>query len=137
MEKFHKYCLGVLLVIICTNVSSQFNVEITKNLQFRSICEFHEDEVLLDDLLVNEANKLSPFKRLSFREKASAIDLFGGNSFQKSIFNCVENAELYELRSCFLVHDNQLNNANVFDEFSYFKIKNSKVRNKDYLDKVA
>ena len=41
MEKFHKYCLSVLLVIICSNISAQNTNDLAGNDDYKTLCELY------------------------------------------------------------------------------------------------
>lgn len=140
MEKLHKYCLSVLLVIICSNISAQISNGNLETEDCRKLYELYH-QILNQDIEVGENLCLKgSFKsNSSIGQKQNAIDLIGkifpsknqnfpyknksGNGFSISekeaqiLKNFVENSKNKSLA-----------------QILYFKTKVSKVRNKDYLE---
>ncbi len=144
MEKFQKYCLGVLLVIICSNVTAQATI---CHVESESCEQLYE---LYSRILSQGGSKtLQEFgvKKKSDCQSANihgqkAGDLIGKMLFEKdhqhSHINTI-GAYLSEIE----VHKQLLQNfeknnkEHSFADILYFKSKVSKVRNKDYLEVIC
>ncbi len=140
MEKFQKYCLGVLLVIICSNVSAQASsTACFENEDCRQLYELYQ-QILNPDcstsqkLCVKEEQKV----HLAISRRQNASELIG-NIFcsEKQTHYYQDKAESGLFRK--QEHSQALKNfeknsqAYAFTDILYFKAKVSKIRNKDYL----
>jgi hypothetical protein len=143
MEKFHKYCLSVLLVIICSNISAQVSNGSIKSEDCKQLYDIynrilgHECEGLQEFCL-----KDAPIRNFAIGHKQNAIDLiekfFSGKQQNNSYKNKSE-ADFSEKEK----HNQLLKNfeknskESLFADILYFKTKVSKVRNKDYLSVIS
>ncbi|MFL9834207.1 hypothetical protein [Chryseobacterium terrae] len=142
MEKFHKYCLSVLLVIICSNISAQIS---SGNLQSEDCKQLYEiynqflnskDSHALEKIFLNEKSR----RKFAINDRQNAIDLLEnifskknqGYSYHKISIVFSEKEKHNQILINFLKESKE----NVFTEALYFKSKVSKIRNKDYLDWV-
>lgn len=139
MEKFHKYCLSVLLVIICSNISAQIS---NGNIESEDCKQLYE----LYNRILNhgcEASqeiclKESPRHNFAINQKQNAIDLIGkifsgkqqNNSYHNKTGTDFSEKEKHDQ---LLKNFEKISKENLFAEILYFKTKVSKVRNKDYL----
>lgn len=142
MEKLHKYCLSVLLVIICSNISAQVTNGTTESEDCKQLYELY-NQILNHDFEVSEkfcAEKQG--RNLTIHDKGTAADLIGkicsGKNCKYSYKNKSETVFSNIER-----HDQLLKNfvknskENLFAEILYFKTKVSKVRNKDDLELIG
>ncbi|RNA61171.1 hypothetical protein D1631_04085 [Chryseobacterium nematophagum] len=135
MEKFQKYCLGVLLVIIYNNVSTNHNV-------------FHESncynlvkiygQFLAEKHAENETNLFK--KKVTFHGVFSSKNK-AEDTLIKFFLRKKQNINPYKI-----IHFNTLASDMILENFEkrdveysifgrfYIKNKVSKIRNKDYLD---
>ena len=143
MEKFHKYCLSVLLVIICSNISAQISNETAESEDCKQLYELY-NRILnhgCEDLH-ETSTKENPVQNIKINQKHPAIDLIGKifSNKQKNNFHNDKTGRGFSEKE---KHDHLLKNfekngkENIFAEILYFKTKVSKVRNKDYLDVVS
>lgn len=140
MEKFHKYCLSVLLVIVCGNISGQITGESSKNGKCGALNEFYSH--FLNDGFETSSefclkNRLP--RNTAIRYKRNAIDLIGkffpanqqiSSDQKKSASNFAQRDRYHQLLKVF----ERQNKVNDFAENIYFKSEAAKIRNKDYLD---
>jgi len=143
MEKFQKYCLSVLLVIISTNISAQVSNGTFKNDNCKQLQEFYSRILNSADINALEKARVNVNSRrkfsISYRENADGLlGDFLFNTVQK--YTC----QNYENQLSVSTKHNQLlknfiksNNRNLQTGNLYFKNKVSKIRNKDYLDTVS
>ncbi|WP_042720235.1 hypothetical protein [Flavobacterium sp. B17] len=141
MEKLHKYCLSVLLVIICSNISAQATNGSFENnddcQQLYRLCSqiLNQNREVSGSFCVNRRS----IRNFAIGYKEKAVDLIGRglpdqnqNSFFKSTFGTdFGNSQKHQL---FLYNYEKSSKDNLFAGILYFKTKVSKVRNKDYLD---
>lgn len=141
MEKFQKYCLSVLLVIICGNISAQIiNGSIEPN-EYKKLCEIYTQ--LLNsqyseaayDTCVTEKTKFYH----SIHHKQNVIGVIGktvsAREYGKNDNNDNNAVFCFEGERHSLVLENfESNYKNAATGTLYFKTKVSKIRNKDYLD---
>lgn len=133
MEKFQKYCLSVLLVIICSNISAQVNSNSPEKEYCEELCEFYTNFLYF---------QISEIHYSEIHHRRDAGDIIGKTFFEKqsgkfhnSKFGNIgfygekdaENLENFE----------KTIKENSFAGTVYFKSKVSKIRNKDYLDLVS
>jgi len=140
MEKLHKYCLSVLLVIVCSNISAHNNNESIKNIDCKQFYKIYS-QFLNNE---SEASKEFCLKEKSTRDftinhKQSAVDLFGNSISQKQQQNSHHNNSgddfsVKEKHYKILKNFEKQSKQNDFAENIYFKSKVAKIRNKDYLD---
>lgn len=139
MEKFHKYCLSVLLVIVCSNISAHPNNESTKKIDCKQFYEIYSQFLKYE----SEASKEFCLKEKSTRSfainhKQKAVDIIGNfilgkqqNSFyNKQLANFFEEDRYYKILKNFEKQSQEKD----FAENIYFKSKVAKIRNKDDLD---
>ncbi|OBW41356.1 hypothetical protein AB670_02333 [Chryseobacterium sp. MOF25P] len=143
MEKFHKYCLSVLLVIICSNISAQISNGTIRSEDCKQLYEIYnqflnsKDSNALKNIFLNEKSR----RKLSISGKHNAGDILGdifikksqNYSYPKIVIAFSEKEKHCQILINFLKESKE----NVFAEVLYFKSKVSKIRNKDYLDLVA
>ncbi|NMR34981.1 hypothetical protein HIO71_12375 [Chryseobacterium aquaticum] len=111
MDKFQKYCLSVILVIIYSNVSANTSISVTLT-DCKQLCE------LYNTLFFENVDGVS--------EKKTGVNvdykIFRSTYFELSKYDkALENFE-------------KQSKQNDFAENIYFKSKVAKIRNKDYLD---
>ncbi|MCY0969724.1 hypothetical protein [Chryseobacterium wangxinyae] len=135
MENFHKYCLSVLLVIVCSNVSAHSNNGCIKSLDYKHFYEIY------NEFLKNDCGKSLEF---CLREKS--IGNFTKTKAVEVSENCnvEQNNSLHNQKSIHFSKDDiyykilknfeKQSKQNDFAENIYFKSKVAKIRNKDYLD---
>ncbi|MEI7488207.1 MAG: hypothetical protein WCJ72_12500 [Chryseobacterium sp.] len=143
MEKFQKYCLSVLLVIICNNISAHVRNGTVESDDCKRLWEVyskflgtqHCDQSL--EFLAKK--KTTDYCALSKKQKA--VDAIGENIFRIQHHNFYNDFELnYSQKN---KHNKNLENFERqikdydFVENIYFTTKVSKVRNKDYLDLIS
>lgn len=140
MEKFQKYCLGVLLVIICSNASAQ--VSCAGGFENEDCGQLYKwyQQILNPEcstaqkLCVREDQKV----HLAISRKQNAADLIGNIFYSKTQARYHQDkaeAELFKSQKHSQVLQNFEKNseAYAFTDILYFKSKVSKIRNKDYL----
>lgn len=143
MEKFQKYCLSVLLVIICSNISAQISSGNLRSEDCKQLYEIYnqflnsKESHALEKIFLNEKSR----RKFAISDKQNAIDLLG-NIFSKKNKNYSHHktgiAFSEKERHCqILINFLKESKENIFAEVLYFKSKVSKIRNKDYLDLVA
>lgn len=143
MEKFHKYCLSVLLVIICSNISAQINNGNAESEDCKQLYELYHQILHQHDegaeKVYTEGNAGQYF---GISQKRNAIDLIGtifkvyeGKTFYKHTLQ----ADFSQKKKHALILKNfeRKNRELFFAKILYFKTKVSKVRNKDYLSKIG
>lgn len=143
MEKFQKYCLSVLLVIICSNISAQISSGNLRSEDCKQLSEIYnqflnsKESHALEKIFLNEKSR----RKFAINDKQNAIDLLG-NIFSKKNQNysyhktCITFSEK-EKHGQILINFLKESKENIFAEVIYFKSKGSKIRNKDYLDVVV
>lgn len=143
MEKFHKYCLSVLLVIICSNISAQINngnaeSEDCKQLYelYHQILNHHGEDP--SGVSVNERSG----QNFGIGQRQNAInllrDVFQGKEYRNFNKNKSEPGVLRkEKYSLLLENFEKQSKEQFFARILYFKTKVSKVRNKDYLSVIG
>ncbi|WP_426274723.1 hypothetical protein ACN9MN_10765 [Chryseobacterium sp. S-02] len=142
MEKFQKYCLSVLLVIICSNISAQISNGATE----ADDCGFYEiyNQFLNHECEISQGFCVKEKSKPNFaiHQKQNIIDIVGKSLFEKQQCRSYKNkteANFSEKEK----HDRLLNNfeksskEDLFAESLYFKAKVTKVRNKDYLNLIS
>ncbi|WP_027378777.1 hypothetical protein [Chryseobacterium daeguense] len=143
MEKFHKYCLSVLLVIICSNISAQITNGTAESDDCKQLYELYNR--ILNQTC--ESSQRFCFKEntkpnFAIQQKQNAIDLLGKipkGKKQDFLSKNKSGADFSEKEK----HDQLLKNfektgkENFFTNVLYFKTKVSKVRNKDYLSVIG
>jgi len=142
MEKFQKYCLSVLLVIICSNISAQ-----TNNGSIDSgDCRFYE---IYNQLLNHQCDVSQKFctkeksgQKFAIHYKQNVADAVGRLfiEHQQSHFykNRAEaNFSEKDKHNRLLKNFEKNGKENLFAEILYFKAKVTKVRNKDYLNLIS
>lgn len=142
MEKFQKYCLSVLLVIICSNISAQ-----TGNGSVESDdCRLYE---IYNQFLNHEceASQKSCIKEktghnFAIHQKQNAIDSIGRIFPEKGKHYSYKNKtegvfSEKEKHNLLLKNFENSRKENLLADISYFKTKVTKVRNKDYLNLIG
>ena len=142
MEKFQKYCLSVLLVIICSNISAQ----ITNGSAEADDCGFYE---IYSQFLNHECEisqkfciKEKPGQNFAIHYKQKISDAFGRffikNQQSQFYKNKAEaNFSEKEKHSKLLKNFEKSSKGNLFAETLYFKAKVTKIRNKDDLNLIG
>jgi len=143
MEKFQKYCLSVLLVIICSNISAQISSGNLRSEDCKQLYEIYnqflnsKESHALEKIFLNEKSR----RKFAISDKQNAVDLLGNIFFKKN-----QNYSHHKTGIAFsekekhcqiLINFLKVSKENVFAEVLYFKSKVSKIRNKDYLDLIA
>lgn len=143
MEKFQKYCLSVLLVMICSNISAQVSNGSVKSEDCKQLFEIYnrilgnECEISQEYCLKNEA-----IRNFAIGHKQNAIDLiekfFSGKQKDSSYKNKSEaDFSEKEKHNQLLKSFEKNSKENLFADILYFKTKVSKIRNKDYLNIIG
>lgn len=143
MEKFHKYCLSVLLVIICSNISAQVSNGTSESEDCKQLYELY-NQILNHDFEASQefcANE-KQVHHLAIHHKGNAADLIGKIFSGKKCYYSYKNKSGVgfsekEKHLQLLKNFEKASKENLFTEILYFKTKVSKVRNKDYLDIVG
>lgn len=143
MEKLHKYCLSVLLVIICSNISAQITNGTVESEDCKQLYELY-NQILNHD---GEASQKfcvreKPIHQVAIHHKENAIDLIGkifsgkerDNSYKNKSGTGFSSKDRY---SQLLKNFEKKSEDNLFSIILYFKTKVSKVRNKDYLSVIG
>lgn len=143
MEKLHKYCLSVLLVIICSNISAQVSNGTIRSEDCKQLYEIYnqflnsKDGKALEKIGLNKNSK----RKFAISDKKNAEDILGNSlhktkqnsSYQKAINGFSEKEKHHQDLINFLKNSKE----NSFAEILYFKSKVSKIRNKDYLEVIV
>ena len=143
MEKLHKYCLSVLLVIICTNISAQVSNGSVENADCQQLYRLYNKILQQDHEASNEFNvHKRSVRNFAISHKENAVDLIGRSypdQDQKFSFKNKYGADIAEKQKHQLLLYNFEKNSkeNFFTINLYFKTKVSKVRNKDYLSTIG
>lgn len=140
MEKFQKYCLGVLLVIICSNVPAQASsTGCFENEDCRQLYEWYQ-HILNPDCSISQKPCVKKEQKvyLAISRKQHAADLIGTvfcTKVQTHYYHDKAGAELFKKQkhSQALQDFEKSNKAYASNDILYFKAKVSKIRNKDYL----
>jgi len=143
MEKLHKYCLSVLLVIICTNISAHVSNGCVESTDCQQLYRLYS-KILQQD---HEASKefdvhTRSVRNFAISHKENAADLIGRSypdQDQKFSFKNKYGADIAEKQKHKLLLKNFEKNSKqvFFAKILYFKTKVSKVRNKDYLSAIG
>ncbi|SIP89806.1 hypothetical protein SAMN05880574_1026 [Chryseobacterium sp. RU37D] len=143
MEKFHKYCLSVLLVIICSNISAQISNESVDNEDCKQLYELYSRILNYDcstspEFCIKKDSKC----HLAIHSRQNAGDIIGKIFPGKPEFNLFKNKEgavfsQKQKHQQLLMNFEKNSEESVFAPILYFKTKVSKVRNKDYLDVIG
>ncbi|WP_415324501.1 hypothetical protein [Chryseobacterium sp. MMS23-Vi53] len=143
MEKFHKYCLSVLLVIICSNISAQISNGTVESEDCKQLYELY-NQILNHDCEVTRQLCVKENSRHNFaiNQKQNAIDLIGKIFPEKAKENPYHNKtganfSEKEKHSLLLKNFEKNRKDNLFAAILYFKSKVSKIRNKDYLELIG
>jgi glycine betaine/choline ABC-type transport system substrate-binding protein len=143
MDKFHKYCLSVLLVIICSNISAQINNGTLGSDDYKKLCEVYSKFLNSQDC--KESREFCVRKKTiqlnAIHQKQNAVDIaeiFSGNHHsdshkEKFGSNGFENGKYDKILENFEKNSKEYG----FAEMEYFKSKVSKIRNKDYLEATS
>jgi hypothetical protein len=143
MEKFQKYCLSVLLVIICSNISAQVSNGVIESEDCKQLYEIYNQFLNHDCEASSESCiKENQKPNLAIHQKQNAIDLIGkicSEKYQGNLYKNKIGAGFSEEKKHSLLLKNFEKNSkqNLFAEILYFKTKVSKVRNKDYLELIG
>ena len=139
MEKLHKYCLSVLLVIVCNNISAHTNNKSIQNVDCKQFYEIYSQFLAYECKTSQEfCLKEKSTHNLAVNKKQNAIDLIAKSIvesqqegyYDRKSFNFSE-----ENKHCKILKNFEKQNKQIdFVENNYFKNKVSKIRNKDYLD---
>ncbi|KQT22172.1 hypothetical protein ASG31_02180 [Chryseobacterium sp. Leaf404] len=137
MEKFQKYCLSVLLVIISSNISAQVSNGTIKSEDCTQLYEMYSQ--YLNSKACNALEKkvlnINAKRRLSINDKKNAADILGYKN-QHVLYPEFENRfSTQEKHHQVLI--NFFNKNKYFAEVLDLEIKVSKIRNKDYLDVIG
>lgn len=143
MEKLHKYCLSVLLVIICTNISAQINNGSLESDDCQQLYRLysqilHQDQEASYGFYIHKRS----VRNVAISHKENAVDLIGRNypdQDQKFSFKNKYGADIAEKQKhqLLLYNFEKSSKENLFAANLYFKTKVSKVRNKDYLGTIS
>lgn len=145
MEKFHKYCLSVLLVIICSNIPAQSTTCPTENNDYAQLCDVYKTILGIHCGEIGKEQygpeKTNGFITIHQREKASEsfnrifsiIRYKAGfqTDYPENILS--ENEQHDHILRNFENHSKHFGFAGII----YFKTKVSKIRNKDYLEDLS
>lgn len=142
MEKLHKYCLSVLLVIICSNISAQVSNGTIKSEDCKQLYEIYnqflnaKDGKALEKIVLNKNSK----RKFAISDKKNAEDILGNSLYKtkqsSSYHKAINGFSEKEKHHQDLINFLKDSKGNSFAEILYFKSKVSKIRNKDYLDTI-
>jgi len=143
MEKFQKYCLSVLLVIICSNISAQASNGSIKSEDCKKLYEIYS-QILGHECEISQEFCLKEKSICCFAisHKQNAVDLiekfFSGKQKESPNKNKFggDSSEKEKHRQLLKNFENSSKN-HLFIAILYFKTKVSKVRNKDYLSVIS
>lgn len=140
MEKLHKYCLSVLLVIVCSNISAHTNNESIRNIDCKQFQEIYSQFLNYEfevskEFCLNEKST----RNFAINNKLNAVDLIGNSILEKQQNNSYHkksgaNFSVKEKHHKILKNFEKQSKENDFAENIYFKSKVAKIRNKDDLD---
>ncbi|MBK1894934.1 hypothetical protein [Chryseobacterium paridis] len=142
MEKLHKYCLSVLLVIICSNISAQSNHCSVENEAYKRLHEVYSqffNSQDTKDCFLSERKKTTPCYAINHKQNAGDLIQISSQkqyNFTAHKYNSGGNLENRKYEQV-LVNFEKENKVYRFVEGTYFKSKVSKIRNKDYLDIIS
>lgn len=143
MEKLHKYCLSVLLVIICSNISAQITNGTVEGEDCKQLYELY-NQILNHDFEGSQqfCVKENPRHNFAINQKQNAIDLIGKIfSGKKCDYSCKNKSGVgfseKEKHNQLLKNYEKNSKESLFAVILYFKTKVSKVRNKDYLEVIG
>ncbi|RKS96736.1 hypothetical protein [Chryseobacterium defluvii] len=138
MEKFQKYCLSVLLVIICGNISAQIiNGSIGPN-EYKKLCEIYTQ--LLDCQNSENTQESCSAKKTKYyhtiHHKQNVIAVIGKSVSEKQFGKIYQDAGFCfgNEREDVVLENFESRNKKSSLGTLYFKTKVSKIRNKDYLN---
>lgn len=141
MEKFHQYCLTVLLVIICNNISAHSTANgVVDHHDYKRLCEVYS--TLVNAQNGNETSCLSKREReiyYTLNQKQKVCDI-AEPLFNKQFHidsNMGAKTPGDERYNQILFNFKNISNSYEFAETPYLKSKVSKIRNKDYLDLIS
>jgi hypothetical protein len=140
MEKLHKYCLSVLLVIVCSNISAHTNSEPIKNIDCKQFYEIYSQFLNYEFEDSKEfCLKEKSTHNFTINHKRNAVDLFGDYILEKQQNNSYHKKSgsdfsVKEKHHKILKNFENQSKQNDFAENIYFKSKVAKIRNKDDLD---
>ncbi|RZJ42279.1 MAG: hypothetical protein EOO19_13790, partial [Chryseobacterium sp.] len=85
MEKFHKYCLSVLLVIVCSNISANTNNESIKNIDCKQFFEIYSQYLKYESETSKEfCLKEKSTRSFAINHKQKAVEIIGNSILEKS-----------------------------------------------------
>lgn len=139
MEKFQKYCFGVLLVMIYSNISVQAGKEV---LQHENCSEFYQlcSRILKSGIESQASAETGHISSCGYKENkvSFTVNIFSakkpGRVYNHKAETCFPVSEEYTL---VLKNFERTSKEQVFAPILYFKTKVSKVRNKDYLSTIG
>lgn len=144
MEKFQKYCLSVLLVIICGNISAQISNDSVENIDCKKLHEIYNRLLNFQecDASLEFITKEKKVHYHAIHHKQNA-----GDTIERA-FSGKKHINFYSGKSGIIHSENSRHSktlenfernskGNNFTEKGYFKSKVSKIRNKDYLDLIG
>jgi hypothetical protein len=139
MEKFHKYCLSVLLVIVCSNISANTNIESLKNIDCKQFNEIYSQFLKFECETSKEFYlKKKSTHSFAINYKQKAVDIFENfilRKQQNSFYNKNLISSFRGNKHCEILENfEKQNKEKDFAENIYFKSKVAKIRNKDDLD---
>lgn len=135
MEKFQKYCFGVLLVMIYSNISAQTGKEVLHQERCRVFYQFCS-QILESGVESQPSAETGNRSSCGYKEKklSFAVHLFSAKK-QGCIYKAKTGAFLpfSTKHTLILKNFDKKSREQLFARNLYFKTKVSKVRNKDYL----
>ncbi|MDF2551572.1 MAG: hypothetical protein K0R77_847 [Chryseobacterium sp.] len=139
MEKLHKYCLSVLLVIVCSNISAHSNNESIKNVDCKQFYEIYSQFLNYECETSQEfCLKEKSTRNFAINHKRNTVDLIVDSILEKqnNSYHKKSGADFSakEKHHKILKNFEKQSKQNDFAENIYFKSKVAKIRNKDYLD---
>ncbi|KAA0127478.1 hypothetical protein FY557_12720 [Chryseobacterium sp. SN22] len=142
MEKFHKYCLSVLLVIICSNISAQISSGNAESEDCKQLYELYHQMLNHHDTGSEKVCEGNAGQNFGISQKQNAIDLIGkifkeheSRTFHKNTSEAGFSQQ--EKHTLILKNFERKSKEPFFARILYFKTKVSKVRNKDYLNIIG
>lgn len=140
MEKLHKYCLSVLLVIICSNISAQIGNGSLENDDCKQLYRLYhqilsQEHEFFGELCISKRS----VRNFAIGHKENAIDLIGRGFSEHNQNICFKSkfggyfVNDHEKHFLLLYYYEKSSKDNLFAGILYLKAKVSKIRNKDYL----
>ncbi len=139
MEKFHKYCLSVLLVIICSNISAQISNGNAESENCKQLYRLYHQILSHHAEILQKVPAENAAPCFTISQKRPAGHLVGSifkEREHKDFYKKISGTDFFpqEKHHHLLKNFEKKSREQLFARNLYFKTKVSKVRNKDYLN---